>query len=352
MRRHNHLFEKIVSKENLYAAYKAARKGKSWMKAVKEFEKDVDGNLEKLREMLLTKRFTTSPYIKKYVYSPKKREIYVLPFFPDRIVQHALMRVLEPIWDSYLTDTTVSCRKGRGIQKAYSLATKYVRKYTYCLKCDIKKFYPSIDHSILIKEIRRKIKCKDTLWLLEDIILSFKRQYGFDTNCPIGNYTSQWFGNLYLSFLDRYAEDYHNVKYIRYCDDFLFFSNKKEVLKEVRVKLPELLYGEGRLSLSKCTLFPLYLSLDFVGYRFFKKKYILLRKRVAKAVKKRLNEIYTYLKKGYEATVNTVSQVASTHGLLLRCSSFNFKRVTNFFYLLKQLNIKTKKRCSCYVCGY
>ena len=345
MRRHGNLFEKIVDMDNLRTAFKKSKKAKSWMKAVKEFESDLDNNLLRIQNSLLNKTFTTSKYKVKYAYYPKFREIYVVPFDSDRVVQHALLNVLEPIWDKILVDNSMSCRKGKGVEEAYRKTAEYVNTNRYCLKCDVSKFYPSVVHDIMFDVVKRKIKCKDTLWLLKDIIYAFGRQFNTTKNTPIGNYTSQWFGNLYLDILDRKATQEYKVDYIRYCDDFIFFSDDKELLNRIKEEIVPFLIEERQLTLSKCELFPVRNGLDFIGYRFFPQGYILLRKRVAKTMKKRMNRITRKLNRGGNPNnIRLRSSVASAVGLLRRCNSHNFKKAIGFRSLLKRCNIKTKHR--------
>jgi len=195
MKRHGNLFEQITSPENLRLAFMRARKGKSWQNAVKRVERNLEAHLGSLRESLVAKNFRTSSYRLKVIHEPKTRTIYRLPFYPDRIVQHALMNVIEPIWDAMFISDSYACRKGKGLHAGSRRTMEFVRRYKHCLKGDISKFYPSIDHDILFARVQQKIKCPDTLWLLGDIIYSLPG----GKNVPIGNYTSQWFGNLYLN---------------------------------------------------------------------------------------------------------------------------------------------------------
>lgn len=354
MKRHGNLFASIVDEENIYQAYKRAREGKTWMRAVKKFEANLEDNLKIVRDMLVNKTFTTSPYRIKYAYYPKFREIFIVPFAPDRIVQHALMAIVEPIWDKLLVDNTVSCRKGKGTEAAFKLAVKYVNTNKYCLKCDISKFYPSINHDILYSIIKRKIKCKDTLWLIKDIIYSYGKQFNTTVNSPIGNYTSQWFGNLYMDFLDRIATEEWKIDYLRYCDDFLFFSNSKEELQRIAEQLPSLLYEKRKLKLSKIQLFPTKNGLDFIGYRFFPQGYILLRKRVAKTVKRRIKKLNSKVAKGLniQRSSHARGQLASTIGLLSRCNTHHLKLSTRFYRLVVESRIRPKKKCAVYYRKY
>lgn len=198
MKRHNNLFDKIVDKDNLLLAYKKAKKHKNWQQKVIRVEKDLDNLIEGLRLSLINGTYKTAEYRTKKIYEPKERTIYVLPFYPDRIVHHAIMNILEPIWDNLFISDSYACRNGKGQHKGSQKCMEFVRKNKYCLKCDISKFYPSINHEILKLIIRKKIKCKRTLNLLDTIIDSIDGE----TNIPIGNYLSQWFGNLYLNELE------------------------------------------------------------------------------------------------------------------------------------------------------
>jgi len=319
MKRHGNLFDKITNIENLRLAYHKARKGKTWQRAIKEFEKNAEGNLLKIRNSLVNKTFTTSPYKTKIIHEPKKRQIYILPFTPDRIVQHALMNILEPIYEGLFTFHSYSCRLNKGTHAASRKTMEFVRKNKYCLQCDIAKFYPSVKHDILSNIVRKKIKCKDTLWIINDIIHSFEGKQ----NLPIGNFTSQWLGNLYLNELDQYLKHKYKIKYyLRYCDDFIAFHDDKKYLQYIAKIIENFIANKLGLSLSKCAVFPVSQGIDFVGYRHFK-KYILIRKSTTKRVKKRLSRLPKQLEKGYITHDQFRSSLASTTGWLKWANSHN-----------------------------
>ena len=318
-RRHGRLFERIADKDNLFLAYKKARRGKSRMRNVRKFEKDVTGNLEKIRQSLIHKNFTTSQYQTKTVYEPKERTIYVLPFNPDRIVQHALMNVVEPIWDARFIHDSYACRNGKGIHAGSKRTMEFVRRYKYCLKCDVSKFYPSVNHEILRKIVQRKVKCPDTLWLFNNIIYS----YCGGKNVPIGNYTSQWFGNLYLNELDQALKHKLKVKaYLRYCDDFCLFDDVKSFLRDAADFIKSFLSAKLKLTLSKCDLFPTSRGVDFLGYRHFP-KHILLRKSTTKRVRIRLKKLPGLLAAGKISRETFRSSIASTYGWLKWANTYN-----------------------------
>ena len=321
MKRHGNLWDKIVAPDNLYKAYRKARKGKSTQKGILEFEKDVNGNLLKLQKMLCTNKFTTSKYRSKTIHEPKKREIYILPFYPDRVVQHALLQIVAPIWDNLMIHDSYACREGKGMHDASRKTMRHVSNYKYCLKCDIRKFYPSIDHNILMGIVSKKIKCSRTLFLLEDIIRSFEG----GKNTPIGNYTSQWFGNLYMHELDINLKQDHGVKtLIRYCDDFVMFSNSKSELNKLRVHIETFIKDKLDLTFSKWSIFKVVQGVDFLGYRHFPDK-ILLRKTTAKRVAKRIKGLPKLLMKGRITFDQYTSSIASTKGWLRWANTYNLK---------------------------
>ena len=337
-KRYGGLWEKIVSPENILSAYLKARKGHSGKKSVLKFGADLENNLEKIRISLVEKTFTTSAYTFKTVYEPKERLIYILPFSPDRIVQHALMNVMEPIWEPMLISDSHACIKGRGIHSGSRRTMEFVRRNPYVLKCDISKFYPSISHEILKSIIRRKIKDKSVLWLVDDIIDSFKGKF----NVPIGNYCSQWFGNLYLNELDQFVKTELKCRdYVRYCDDFLLFGDKAR-LKEWSVRVEEFLDGALGLKFSKCNLYPVKNGVDFLGYRHFD-NHIIMRKSTAKRMRKRLHllpYLYRHEKIGFETFR---SSVASITGWLMWAQTGRLQERLRLDKIEKMLNMLKRK---------
>lgn len=330
------MWRHVVSEDNIRAAYLAARKGKSWQRTIQRFEENLEENLEAVRLSLVDKTFHTAPYRSKKVFEPKERDIFILPFAPDRIVQHAVMRVVEPLWTPLFIHDSYACLKGKGMHKGSTRTMQFVRRNDYCLKCDISKFYPSVRHDILRSLVRRKIKCPDTLWLLDDIIDSFPGE----TNVPIGNYTSQWFGNLYLNELDMFVKHELRCKdYLRYCDDFCLFSNDKAYLNECAERIRNFARDSLDLRLSKCRLFPVNLGVDFLGYRHFK-KFVLLRKSTTKRIRRRLKSLPWLMRSGSTSPSRFLSSVASTLGWIRWANTFHLRRtlfLDDFYYDLKEM---------------
>jgi len=337
LKRIGNLWDSIISKENIEAAYLSARKGKAWQRTIQRFDENLEENLDAVRVSLVDKTFHTAPYRSKKVFEPKERDIFILPFAPDRIVQHALMRVIEPIWESLFIHDSYACRKGKGMHKGSTRTMEFVRRNEYCLKCDISKFYPSVRHDVLSAIVRRKIKCPETLRLIDDIINSFPGE----TNVPIGNYTSQWFGNLYLNELDTFVK--HELRcrdYLRYCDDFCLFSDDKGYLNECAARIREFLHTKLALKLSKCSLFPVAHGVDFLGYRHFK-DFVLLRKSTTKRIKKRLKGIPWEIRSKRLTTERALSSVASTLGWIRWGNTFHLRRALHldeWFHDLKEVS--------------
>jgi retron-type reverse transcriptase len=323
MKRHGNLFADIVDINNIKEAVRKAKLGKSTRSNIRLFDRDIDGNLQRIQQSLIDKTFTTSKYQTKTIYEPKVRTIYILPFNPDRIVQHAVMNLVSPIWDKILISDSYACRRNKGIHAGSLRTSEFVRKYDYCLKCDVQKFYQSVNHNILFDIVQRKIKCSDTLWLLHDIIYS----YPGDTNVPIGNYTSQWFGNLYLNELDVLVKHVFKIKgYVRYCDDFCLFHNDKRVLNTLAKQIKTFMADRLNLTLSKCDVFPVKHGVDFLGYRHFRDK-ILLRKSTAKRVFRKIKTLPSQLLSGHITETSFLSTLASFSGWIRWANTYNFRNI-------------------------
>ncbi len=277
--------------DNLILADDIARKGKKDQYGIKVHDRNRMGNLEALRDQLLGRTFKTSKYTTFKVYEPKERDVYRLPYFPDRIVHHAIMNVLEPMFVSVFTADTYSCIKGRGIHAAARAVRRALRDEpgtTYCLKFDIRKFYPTVDHRTLKDLLRRKIKDQDLLWLLDGIIDSAD-------GLPIGNYLSQYFANFYLSYFDHWVKEHLQVKYyFRYADDIVILGPDKQDLHLVLLKCTDYLADQLRLAVKgNYQVFPVAArGIDFVGYKFYHTHTLLrksIKKRFARTMRRRPN---------------------------------------------------------------
>jgi len=277
MKRINNLFDKVVTKDNLMLAYQKARKGKSGQYGVKIFEKNVERNINQLFDELISGIYKTSEYSVFKIYEPKEREIFRLPF-RDRVVHHAIMNILEPIWVSVFISNSYACIKGKGIHAVLNDLKRDlndIENTKFCLKLDIKKFYPTIDHEILKGIIRKKIKDTRLLKLLDDIVES-------SPGVPIGNYLSQFFANLYLSYFDHWIKEDKKVKYYyRYADDIVILEQDKPYLHGLLNEINDYMIIKLNLKVkSNYQVFPVEArGIDFVGY-VFRHTHILMRKSI------------------------------------------------------------------------
>lgn len=280
MKRIGNLYQEIISIENLYAADGKAQKGKSKQYGVVRHNKNADQNIWELHQTLSDKNYKTSEYDIFKVYEPKERDVYRLPYFPDRITHHAIMNVLEPIFLKVFTADSYSCIKGKGIHAAsfaVRKALKNVEETKYCLKLDIRKFYPNVDHDILKSLLRRKFKDQDLLWLLDEIIDS-------SPGLPIGNYLSQYLANFYLTYFDHWLKEILGIEfYFRYADDIVILHSDKNQLHAILNFIKG--YFETNLKLevkNNWQIFPVAArGIDFVGYVHFH-THTLLRKSIKK----------------------------------------------------------------------
>lgn len=275
------LWPRIVAFDALHAAYVRARRGKRTRPAVQAFERDLEGELIQLQNELVWGEYRTGRHHRFSVYEPKRREVVSLPF-RDRVVQHALVAQLEPIWERSMIADTYACRPGRGIHACADRVQGMLRAVlrghgrVYALKADVRSYFASIDHSVLKGLIRRKVRCARTLDLCDEIIDAWgQRVTGTTTGLPIGNLTSQLWANVYLDALDQHAKhDLRERHYVRYMDDFVFVHHDKGRLHAIRMHLERWLGDRLGLELNaKTQVFPVATrsgrALDFVGYRIW-----------------------------------------------------------------------------------
>jgi len=322
MKRHGNLYDDISSLFNLHKAHRNARRGKTHYTEVKLVDKNKYDLLKTLQLSLVNQTYTTGKYKIKKIYEPKERTIYALPYYPDRIVQHAAMNILQPIWDKVFIYDLYSAIPEKGIHKAVNRLNEFLNdteNTKYCLQFDIKSYYPSMNHKTLMTIIKRKIKCRKTLWLLQDVVDSL----GDETNIPIGNYLSQYFGNLYLNDFDHWLKERQGVKYyIRYNDDGIILSGSKDELWRLLDKIQG--YVETRLQLklnSKTRIYPVdNVGIDFLGYKTYH-THCLLRKRTVNKFKNKLKDIKNMDIEGNEQHI--VSSVMSYVGWMQHANCYN-----------------------------
>lgn len=326
MKRHGDIFYKICAIENLREAHRNARKDKLFYKEVKMVDQDPDRYLKEIQKMLLDGTYEVSEYAVSIINDKgKERKLEKLPYFPDRIIQWAIMLQIEHIFMEVFCTHTCASIKDRGISKALNLLHSYLEDVPgtqYCLKVDISKFYPNIDHDILKQQLERKIKDQRLLSLLFKIVDSVP-----GTGVPIGSYLSQYLANFNLAYFDHYLKEELHLKYVvRYMDDIIILSDSKEHLHEVRKKMDE--YLQTRLNLhlkDNWQVFPVDArGVDFIGFRCFH-GYTLLRKRTCKKFKAKMKVILQKQEAGLLISYSEWCSANSYCGWLDMCDGYRLK---------------------------
>ncbi len=283
MKRIGNLFEKITAFENLLEASKKAQLGKRYRDSVLEFNHNLEGNLLNIQKELRTHIYKPGNYHTFRIYDPKPRLISAAPY-RDRVIHHALCNIIIPPIEKRFIKDSYANREGYGTHRALNRFIDFARNSKYILQCDIKKYFPSIDHQILKEQIRHYLKCQDTLWLVDVIIDNSNEQesvtevFPGDTlltllerkkGLPIGNLTSQFFGNAMLNKFDHFVKEKLKAKkYLRYVDDFALFSNDWDYLVSARQEIEDYLTSlRLKLHPVKTQLFETKQGANFLGFR-------------------------------------------------------------------------------------
>jgi len=358
------MYKKICSFENLLKSYRLARKNNRYKQSVCRFDFFLESNLFRLQQELVTGSYTTKPYKHFVVTDPKKRQV-AAPDFRDRVVQHALVSAIEPIFDKGFINDTFACRKNKGTHFAQKRVKKFLQaarsvhgkdKELYVLKCDIKKFFPSISWNILLRIIKRKITCDRTISLIEKIV-TFHEVYNDQSlktrnsqlslferdnllnpeevvsiserkGLPIGNLTSQLFANVYLNELDQFVKNILRERwYGRYMDDFLVISADKKHLFEIKEKIRDFLWEKLKLTLHPKKSFVQNTKdgVCFVGYRIFY-DHILIKGSTLLRMQKKLKKRRKQLEKGLISPEKYTACANSLAGHLKHASAYRLKQ--------------------------
>lgn len=302
MNRAGNLFEKICDIQNLHEAYYKASKNKRFTSGYINFRKDSETNLEKLRKSLLDGKYTHGQYRHFIITDPKQRLISAAPF-PDRVMHHAIMNVLEPVFERQFIFHTYACRKGKGTHAAARYAFKCAGRSEFFLKLDVRKYFDSIDHTVLKQFLCRIIKDARCLELLFGVIDSYKIDFEGDSvgrkkGLPIGNLTSQFFANFYLSALDHFIlEKLKPEGYVRYMDDMVIFGDSVKNLKNIFDEVDHFCLEKLALFLKIPVFGKTFRGVPFLGWRITKYRIFLLSK-TKRRMKNRLKEIQKSFERG------------------------------------------------------
>jgi len=320
------LYPKIYDFNNLVEAYKNASKGKRFRHEALVYKYRLEENLINLQNHLIWHSWQSQPYRYFTVYEPKMREI-AAPAFCDRVLHHALVQVIGPLFERRFMGCSFACRKNKGTHSAVDMAEHYLRmakakyKSPYIVKGDIKSYFASIPHVFLKEQYRRTIRCKDTLWLM-DRIVDTGAEHG--VGVPIGALTSQLMANIVLDPLDHYAKEVMGIMYyLRYMDDFIAICRDKSEARYVYFEMERFVEMDIGLKLNpKSRIQPISKGLNFCGYRMWP-THRLPRKRNVRRMRKRLLRMCRLYKHG-ALNKEAIMQVwASFLGYMKHCNSLN-----------------------------
>lgn len=325
MKRRGNLFEKIVTFENLLLASQKAISGKKDKTAVTSFYFHLENELLALQSELTSQTYHPRPYIQFEVHEPKVRRICSSDF-RDRVVHHAICNFMEPIFESKSIYDSYACRQNKGAHLAVKRCQQFTRKFKFYLKCDIRKFFESIDHEHLKILLQRTIKDKKLQTLL-DIIIDHRVEGNVPgKGLPIGNLTSQHFANFYLGHLDHFVKDRMRVPgYVRYMDDFISFSNDKDFLKTLLREIEQFVEGHLKLKLKdKVTVIaPVTEGVPFLGFRVFPSLIRIKRENLVRMRRKIRRKEELYLK----GTISETSLVQSVNSIVGHVAHVNSAKV-------------------------
>lgn len=334
MRIWHDLYSESITLENIFQAWGEFVKGKRNKRDVQVFDRHLEDNLFNLYEELENKSYKHGKYKSFFVRDPKSRHIHK-SCVRDRVVHHLVSKILEKIFDPAFYTHSYSCRKRKGTHKAVYAFVNETRRMSnnntsplFVLKCDIKKFFACVDHEVLIDLIKRRINDQNFLWLLTEIVESFRSEFTEHTDSPkgmpIGNLTSQIFANIYMDPFDQFIKHKLKIKYyIRYTDDFVILSKNKDQLKQLIPKIEDFLKENLKMSLhpKKIIIRDYYLGIDFLGYVVFP-HFVLPRTKTKKRIFRKLSERGKMTHKGWNPPEALNQTLQSYLGYLSHCNAF------------------------------
>ena len=327
MKRYGNLFDQVVAFSNLLDVTRKAQRGKRDRRDVARFLFHLEPELFQLQDELRAGTYRMQPYRPMVIYEPKERHISVAAF-RDRVVHHAICNVLDPIFEACLVHDTYACRRGKGTHAAVKRAQTFARRLPYVLKCDIRKYFESIDHTVLKALLRRKLKDQRLLLLLDQIIAHPIPAGVSGRGVPIGNLTSQYFANFYLGELDHFVKERLRIKgYVRYMDDVLVFAASKPELHEILAAIRTYVQHALRLELKEeaLRLMPVTQGIPFLGFRIFPGMVRLQRKQWGR-FKRKVREREAQFRRGEIDEETLGRSVASLIGHTLHADTLAARR--------------------------
>ncbi len=352
MKTEKHLLDVICTEHNAVKAYKKARKCKRYRSEVLRFEADRELNLLQAIADIQSGSYHAGRYYCFKVFEPKERLIMALPFY-DRVIQHMIVNIIEPIFEKRFIFHSYACRKKKGVHEASTTLSKWLYnmqvvqgKKIYAIKADIHHYFQSIDHEELKREIRRYISDKDVLRILDHII-DHNGIYPDGVGIPVGNLTSQLFANVYLNILDHHIKHTLHVRYyIRYMDDFIILGEDPEELRALLQQIEKFINERLKLSLNpKTTILAAKNGIDFVGYRHFA-TFKIMRKEATRRLRKLIHAFET----GEVDEELFDRSIESRIGHARHADTFQF--CADLREEIKEIKIITNDRFNCVICNY
>lgn len=325
MKRQRGLIHQIADPDNLRLAFYKAQKGKSGKAEVRKFVSNLDENLLDLREHILSGNVETGNYHYFTIYDPKERLICAASF-PERVLHHALMNICHPVFEKYQIFDSYASRKDKGTYKALERAKTFQRQNRWYLKLDVRKYFDSIDHLILMKTLEKKFKDATLLNIFQKIINSYETEES--KGLPIGNLTSQYFANHYLAVTDHFIKQELKVKnYVRYMDDMVLWSDDNKKLQETGKIVQDYLSGKSKLRLKTFCLNKSEYGITFLGYRVYG-DHLQLAKRSRIRFVKKLKSYYEFLDNGKFSQFQFHDHVIPLLSFTKHARSYNFRKKT------------------------
>lgn len=331
------IFNQIISLESLFSAWGTFKKDKQNKKDVLQFEWNLEENIFQLHRDLQSRKYRHGPYSSFNINDPKPRNIHKATV-RDRVLHHAVFTALNPIFEPTFIPNSFSCRVGKGTHKGVEMLNRISRavslnnrKPCFALKCDVKKFFASVDHMELFDFIRRRVKDNDALWLLKEIIGSFSSEYStlFERKgLPIGNLTSQLFANVYLNAFDQFVKNELKVKsYLRYTDDFIIVADNRAYLESLISPISEFLHSRLKLTLhpKKVTMREFHQGIDFLGYVVLP-HYRLLRTKTKQRIYRKLRQRVNALKNGEINSITLEQSLQSYLGVFSHANTYRLSQ--------------------------
>ena len=344
MKIYKNLYPLIISAENLFAAWEVFKSDKRNKPDVAEFEQKVEQHIFQLCRDLRDKTYKHGPYYGFWVHDPKRRHIHKATV-RDRVLHHAIFRIINPVFEPTFIPTSFSCRVGKGTHKGVESVRDMLRaeskngaKQCWVLKCDIRKFFDSVDHSVLLGTLEQKVVDPDVRWLLREIIGSYASASagGGSKGIPIGNLTSQLFANVYLNEFDQFIKHSLKIKkYARYTDDFVIISHNKSYLEKIVPQLESFLSEKLKLTLhpDKVNIRKYRQGADFLGYVVLP-HHIAVRTRTKKRMFRKIAERVAAYQSGTISKASMEGALSSYLGVLSHANAHELtERFRNQFWI-------------------